>query len=133
MNTLQGRIAAVHHAGALCKVDVTLGEAHLSALIVDDTFALHVGASVLLHFKETEVMLATPESRVSAQNAFIGEVRSITRGVMVSEIAFDFYGFDVRSIITTASLDGLHVEVGKSFLWFVKANEITLQRSDDER
>ncbi|MBN2895517.1 MAG: TOBE domain-containing protein [Campylobacterales bacterium] len=133
MNTLRGIVSTVHHAGALCKVDITVDASPLSALIVDDAFALHVNDAVMIHFKETEVMLATPESRVSAQNAFIGEVRAIERGEMVSEVSFDFHGFDVRSIITTASLDSLHVSISKPFLWFVKANELTLQKGDDER
>jgi len=34
----------------------------------------------------------------------------------------------VVSIITTASLKRLGVETGKPFMWFVKANEVTLQK-----
>ncbi|MGD9655518.1 MAG: molybdopterin-binding protein, partial [Sulfuricurvum sp.] len=95
---------------------------------IDSLGDLHGGEAMEILFKETEVLLATKESLVSASNAFVSKVKRIEKGKILSEVTFDFAGEEVCSLITSASLERLEVAEGKELLWFVKANEITLQR-----
>lgn len=131
MNKLKGVITNINNVGELSKVDINVGGYGFSALIIDIDRLLHVGSSIGLLFKESEVLVATKESKVSARNAFVSTVLSVEKGTLLSMIKFDFLGNGVASMITTASVETLKIKEGEEFLWFVKANEITLQRSED--
>ena len=73
-------------------------------------------------------MIGTKESILSASNAFVSMIKKINQGEILSEVVFDFEGNDIISLITTSSLQRLQIEADKEFLWFVKANEVTLQK-----
>jgi len=131
MNKLQGAIKDIKTQGELSKVDINVGGYGFSALIIDIDPLLKVGSPIGLLFKESEVLIATKESKVSARNAFVSTVSDIEKGVLLSTVKFDFLEGEVASMITTASLETLKIKEAEEFLWFVKANEITLQRSED--
>ena len=80
-------------------------------------------------FKETEVMIATVFSKVSARNAFICKITDIKNGEILSSISFDFYGDKIVSIITKNALLDLNCKEDEEFMWFVKSNEITIQKA----
>lgn len=130
MNTLKATLAKVQKVGLLSYVSVEVRGHDVGALMVDvDGFGpLKEGMALNVLFKESEVFIATPESTVSAANAFVCPVAWVNEGVLVSEVGFAFGGEEVVSMITTASLKRLGVEVGKPFMWCVKANEVTLQK-----
>jgi len=130
VNILDAKIVQVQSVGFLSQVNLHVNSQTMRALIVDiATFApLEEGMAVKALFKESEVLIATPQSFVSSANAFVSPVVWINQGEIVSEVAFEFEGNEVVSMITTASLKRLGVEVGKSFMWFVKANEVTLKK-----
>ncbi|MBN2965144.1 hypothetical protein JWV37_10150 [Sulfurospirillum sp. T05] len=130
MNSLRATVVSVQQVGLLAQVSLEVSGQPMRALMVDiDAFApLEKGTLVQVLFKESEVLIATPHSTVSAANAFVCPVAWVNQGELVSEVGFAFGEDEVVSMITTASLKRLDVAVGKSFMWFVKANEVTLQK-----
>lgn len=130
MNVLHGKIKQIQTVNELSKIIIDLNGHTFTSLIIDiETFGdIAIGKEIKLLFKEAEVMIGTKESIVSASNAFVSTVKKINQGEILSEVVFDFEGNDIISLITTSSLQRLQIEADKEFLWFVKANEVTLQK-----
>jgi molybdopterin-binding protein len=128
MNILQGKISDIKTCDEIAQVSVDVGGIVFSSILIDvDSMNLKIHDNVDILFKETEVLVATKLSCVSARNAFFGDVVEIKQGAILSEISFSFQKNIVKSIITTGSLQALDIKEGDEFLWFVKANEVTLR------
>lgn len=128
MNILQGKISDIKTCDEIAQVSVDVGGIIFSSILIDvDSMNLKIHDNVDILFKETEVLVATKQSSVSARNAFLGGVMEIKQGAILSEISFSFQKNIVKSIITTGSLQALDIKEGDEFLWFVKANEVTLR------
>lgn len=130
MNVLQGTIQHIQTVNELSRVEIDLHGRSFVSLVIDiGSFGeIAIGNAVTLLFKEAEVLIGTKESTVSASNAFVSRVKKITQGKILSEVTFDFEGGEIISLITTSSLQRLQIEADKEFLWFIKANEVTLQK-----
>ena len=130
MNRLHAKLLSFESEGELSRVVLECRGKKFTSLVIDiDSLGgLESGEAMEILFKETEVLLATKESLVSASNAFVSKVKRVQKGKILSEVTFDFEGEEVCSLITSASLERLGVTEEKEFLWFVKANEITLQK-----
>ncbi|DAB40071.1 MAG TPA: molybdenum-pterin-binding protein [Sulfurovum sp. UBA12169] len=130
MNVLHGKIKQIQTVNELSKIEIDLkGHTFVSLVIDIDSFGdIAIGKEIKVLFKEAEVIIGTNESIVSASNAFVSTVKKINQGEILSEVFFDFEGNDIISIITASSLQRLQIQTGKEFLWFVKANEVTLQK-----
>ena len=129
MNTLKGHIVAIDSSEGLQLVKVEVNQTRFTSLIIEDTHApFVVGEAVYVLFKETEVFLATSDSRVSAQNAVIGTISAIEEGVLLSHVTFGFNEGSVGAIITKESAKALGCKVGERLMWCVKSNETTLQK-----
>lgn len=128
MNILQGKISDIKTCDEIAQVSVDVGGIVFSSILIDaDSMNLKIHDNVDILFKETEVLVATKLSCVSARNAFFGDVVEIKQGAILSEISFSFQETIIKSIITTGSLQALDIKEGDEFLWFVKANEVTLR------
>ena len=128
MNILQGKISDIKTCDEISQVSVDVGGIVFSSILIDaDSMNLKIHDNVDILFKETEVLVATKQSSVSARNAFLGGVMEIKQGAILSEISFSFQKSIIKSIITTGSLKALNIKKGDEFLWFVKANEVTLR------
>ncbi len=128
MNVLQGKISHIKTCDEISQVSVDVGGIVFSSILIDaDSMNLKTNDNVDILFKETEVLVATKLSCVSARNAFFGEVLEIQQGEILSEISFAFQKGIIKSIITTNSLQALDIKIGDEFLWFVKANEVTVR------
>ena len=130
MNKIKGEILKIESCGELSSVKIkSKSGAIFSSLMLDiDSFGVEIGEEINMLFKENEVLIATKESVLSARNAFVCRVCKINKGELLSEVGFEFEDGVVSSIITTDSLMRLGVKEGSEFMWFVKANEVTLQR-----
>lgn len=133
MNRLKTKIKDIQTQGELAKVTLSFANVTLTSLVIDIESSMHLykGQEVNILFKEMEVLIADKKALVSASNAFVSKISQIEKGKLVSKVVFDFYDQKIVSIITTASLQRLQLAQGLEFLWFVKANEITLQRCED--
>lgn len=129
MNTLTGKIVKIASSGEIGQVHVDVNGAVFTSILLDvNSFGITNEDSVKLLFKANEVLIATKESQVSAKNAFLGKVIKIEQGLILSEVTLEFQESSIKSIITTNSLQTLNIKEDMTFLWFVKANEVTLQK-----
>jgi len=128
MNSIKAKISAIKHYEGIMQIGVVFYSESLSVLLLSADEHYRVDESVELLFKETEVMLASLESKVSARNSFVSPIISLRRGEILAQVAFDFHGTPINAIITKDALDDLGYGVGDVCRWFVKSNEITLQK-----
>ena len=128
MNSLTGIIKNVKSVDGITHIYIEVSGKIFSSLILSGDEEYQKGEIVHLLFKETEVMVATQESIVSARNAFISPIKFIDMGEILAEIQFDFEGVVITSIVTRGALYDLKCNVGDQFLWFVKSNEISIQK-----
>lgn len=80
MNQLAGVIEDMKSAEGITHIFVKVEDKILSSLILsgDEEYKKNQGVNLL--FKETEVMIATKNSMVSARNAFISPIKFINVG-----------------------------------------------------
>lgn len=136
MNKIRAKIANVLKSGsvALVKLNAVESSAQLSALVLDfqsDNVAqnqmpnLKIGAECNAIFKESEVMIALLDSRVSARNCFKARIVKIECDEIFARIFLDFES--LTALITKEACDALNLKVGKEILWFVKSNEVMIE------
>lgn len=130
MNILSGTIVSIKQADSLMLVFVDVESYLFNSLIIENSMEnrLEVGMDVKLIFKETEVSIATKESILSERNCFVSKIIEIENGKLLSNITFDFLSNKVGAIITKGALHGLKCKLGDEFKWFVKSNEVIIQR-----
>jgi len=126
MNRLSGTITGIQHHDLFLIVTLAVGSHHFKALILEEHYK--IGETVWLIFKESEVLVATKESRVSARNAFLSPITTITTGTLLCEISFAFSGEVISAILTREAIESLGLHEGYEAMWFVKANEVTIQK-----
>ncbi len=135
MNLLKGSIVNIKQVDSLISLEIEVGTKIFTSLVIanekEDQYK--IGESVNVIFKETEVMIATHNSKVSARNAFISPIISIEKGELLCSVSFAFDSFTISSIITKSALFELFCEVGKEYLWFIKSNEVSIQKIDDNK
>jgi len=126
MNQLSGTIKHTKNVDGLTHIYIEVGDKILSSLILSGDEEYQKDEKVNLLFKETEVMIATKDSVVSARNSFISPITFINMGEILAEVQFDFDGIPITSIITRGALYDLKCNVGDEFRWFIKSNEVTI-------
>ncbi|ABB44202.1 conserved hypothetical protein [Sulfurimonas denitrificans DSM 1251] len=133
MNRVSGVIKEIKKSGEIEHLIIDTKNELFSALILSGNESYKIGQSVYLLFKESEVMIATLESMVSARNSFISKIIEIEEGEILANVTFDFYGSKISSIITKDALREFTCRVGDEKRWFVKSNEISilLGKSDE--
>jgi molybdate transport system regulatory protein len=130
MNQLTGTISHIRQSDSLMLVDVDVDGYKYSALMIDLPQALswlHVGNSIGLIFKETEVSIGKNiTGKISLRNQLPCVVKSVKRGEILSVIELTVSGNTIISAITTRSADILTIRTGDSVTAFINANEIIL-------
>ncbi len=129
MNRVGGVIKEIKKSGEIEHIIVDTKDALFSVLILSSNESYMVAQRVELLFKESEVMVATIESKVSARNSFVSRVVEIEEGEILANITFDFYGSKISSIITREALKDLSCAVGDDSRWFIKSNEVSILRA----
>lgn len=128
MNSLNGTIKHTKTVDGITHVYIEVGNKILSSLILSDDEEYQKEQEVNLLFKETEVMIATKESIVSARNSFVSPITLINIGEILAQVEFNFDGIRIVSIITKGALYDLKCNIGDEFRWFVKSNEVSIQK-----
>lgn len=113
---------------------------HLSCLGVavnDDTFYLLLAEAsqedvllntpVTLAFKETEVILSKTLIAATA-NTQRAVVRTIERGVVLSQIILTYQETTITALVPTLTFDTLAIGEGDEVSWMVQPSEISLLR-----
>ncbi len=128
MNQVQGIIKDIKSVEGITQIYVQSGDKIFSSLILGEEEDCKKEEKVNLLFKETEVMIASKESVVSARNSFVSPITYINMGEILAEVHFDFDGVQIVSIVTRGALYDLKCNVGDTFRWFVKSNEVSIAK-----
>lgn len=130
MNELNGTIRVIQTAGQLSLVDVTVADHTLSVILIEtpDTAPyLRDGQQVRLAFKETEVILASPDSTfVSIENRLPVEVVAVEAGQILSRIELTFIDQRLDAFISTRVAQRMNLAPGQKMVALIKMNEITI-------
>ena len=98
-----------------------------SAVMLDFADNLAQGSECNVIFKESEVMIASVDSRVSARNCFESRIDKIECDEIFARIFLDFGGTQITALITKEASLELNLREGENVLWFVKANEVMVE------
>lgn len=128
MNKLTGVIKEIKNCDDIVQVYIDIKGKNFTSLILSSNEVYKIGQKVNILFKETEVMIASVSSKISARNAFICKITEIKNGEILCAISFDFYGDKIVSIITKNALLDLNCKENEEFMWFVKSNEVSIQK-----
>ncbi|MBE0497850.1 MAG: hypothetical protein IBX43_01255 [Campylobacterales bacterium] len=130
MNILNGSVKTITRADSLVLLEIVCGTDIFTSLLLEsnESDAYKSGEHVNIIFKETEVMIATPDSKVSARNSFVSPVLDIETGVLLCNITFGFGNYVINAIVTKNALLELQCKKGEHFRWFVKSNEVSIQK-----
>lgn len=128
MNKLTGFIQEIKSCDDIVQISIDIKGEIFTSLILSSNEVYKIGQKINILFKETEVMIGSVSSKISARNAFICKITEIKNGKILSSISFDFYGDKIVSIITKNALLDLNCKENEEFMWFVKSNEISIQK-----
>lgn len=127
MNQLFGVVSDYHEADGISFVKVDSGEIKLGVMSLGKKWS--IGDQVRAYFKESDVLIAHKQSqKLSARNKFLSPVYSVEENGVLARIEFDFFGKKISSLISYEAFLELGITPGEEFLWFVKSNEIILER-----
>lgn len=128
MNKLTGFIKEIKTCDEILQVFVEVNGKIFTSLILSSNEKYEVNQKVNILFKETEVMIASKNSKLSARNAFLSKISTIQNGEILSIIKFDFDEKEIVCIVTKNAILDLECKVNEEFIWFVKSNEVSIQR-----
>ncbi|MCA9407511.1 MAG: hypothetical protein KC733_02385 [Candidatus Omnitrophica bacterium] len=131
MNILKGTISHVDSSRHTSLVEIDVNGDLFSVVLLETAHTnscLKENGKVSLMFKETEVFFnRNKEDTSSILNQFWSKVASIQKGVVLSEISFEYQKNLLRAIIPTKSLNKIKLKIGEEIVWCIKVNEITLR------
>ena len=137
MNQLEGKVIKVESSSDLALMDIEVNGALFSSIIIGLNGwleRLKPGFPVRLLFKETEVGIGDGlAERISIRNVFRCKIKEIRQSEILSEVTFDFKGFEIVSLITTRSVKKLDLKKGEEKEWFIKSTEVSVQEVSHER
>lgn len=128
MNKLTGFIKEIKTCDEILQVFIDINGKIFTSLILSSNEKYEINQKVNILFKETEVMIASKDSKISARNAFLSKILSIQNGEILSAVKFDFLGENIDCIVTKNAVLDLECKINEEFIWFVKSNEISIQK-----
>lgn len=128
MNKLTGFIKEIKTCDEILQVFIDINGKNFTSLILSSNEKYEINQKVNILFKETEVMIATKDSKISARNAFLSKILSIQNGEILSAVRFDFLDENIDCIVTKNAVLDLECKINEEFIWFVKSNEISIQK-----
>ena len=128
MNKLTGFIKEIKTCDEILQVFIDINGKIFTSLILSSNEKYEINQKVNILFKETEVMIASKDSKISARNAFLSKILSIQNGEILSAVKFDFWGENIDCIVTKNAVLDLGCKINEEFIWFVKSNEISIQK-----
>lgn len=128
MNKLTGFIKEIKTCDEILQVFIDINGKIFTSLILSSNEKYEINQKVNILFKETEVMIASKDSKISARNAFLSKILSIQNGEILSAVKFDFLDENIDCIVTKNAVLDLGCKINEEFIWFVKSNEISIQK-----
>jgi molybdopterin-binding protein len=131
LNSIKGHIAQIHANGSFQLLAIKAGKDIFKSIIIrNKADGYTMDDPVVLHFKETEVSLATKKlDEISLQNQITGTIQSVEKDDLLSRVTLKTAHGLISSIITTASAERLGLREGMSAVALIKTNEVMLSRA----
>lgn len=127
MNKLHGTVISFKEAQGITFVKVDTQGFVLGVMSLGGDW--RVGERVRVYFKESDVMIAHKSSfKLSARNKFLSPVVSVSENGVLARIEFVFGQEKICSLISAEAYEELEIRENEEFIWFVKSNEIILER-----
>ena len=99
----------------------------LKMMSLDLSSRLEVGAKVSLSFKPTTVAIAKNISgELSFSNQLKVKIISMEVGKLLASLKLSFDAYTLESIITTASIKRMDLEVGESVIALIKSSDLSI-------
>lgn len=134
MNKLTGIIRNVKSDTHMSIVEMEVKDTCLKTIVIETPSTapfLQEGNAINVLFKETEVSIAKNHSGgISLQNKLECRITNIQKGKLLSKITLDFRGNDISSIITSAAVEQLALNVNDHVTALIKTNEIIIAPDD---
>ena len=131
MNSFSGKITSIESSGNITLVTLEIDSIKVSSVVLASPITenyLSVGNTIRFLFKETEVILGKGNiDGISLQNKFKGNITSIQKGELLSNIEVSTSIGIVNSIITSNAVEQLKLAENDEMIAMIKTNEIMLQ------
>lgn len=131
-NQIQGIVDFISHGNVNAQIHIKLKSANSLISVITNNSAenmdIKIGDEVIAIFKSSSVLLSTnSDLNISARNKFEGEISSITKGDINSEVVLDIGSCDkIASVITTESLKNLNLKLGDKLWAIIKSSDVMI-------
>lgn len=127
MNQIKASVARVQSVDNLNIVTFKANNTLLKMMSLELSSEIVVGTVVSLAFKPTTVAIAKNISgELSFSNQLKVEIISMELGELLSSLKLKFNEHTLESIITTASVQRMNLEVGESVIALIKSSDLSI-------
>jgi len=134
MNVLKGNISEIQSYEGISLVKVKSHDFIFSSIILDTPDSadyLKESQAVKIIFKETEVIISKDlNPQISVQNQIPCIVKSVKKGIILSQINLLADQQNIQSIITSKACEQLDIKESDSVIALIKTNEVSLSADD---
>ncbi len=126
MNTLSATLTAITTSDHMSILTASIGD-DLFHLLLAEQYHDTIGESLILAFKETEVLLTSTLTQTTA-NIHRGVIAKIEQGNVLSQITLTYHENIITALVPTLTFNTLHLQVENEVFWMVSPSEISLLR-----
>ncbi|WJS93282.1 TOBE domain-containing protein [Flavobacterium johnsoniae] len=134
MNILKGNISEIQSYEGISLVKVKFHDFIFSSIVLDTPDSaeyLKESQAVKIIFKETEVIISKDlNPQTSVQNQIPCIVKSVKKGILLSQINLIADQQNIQSIITSNACEQLNLKENDSVIALIKTNEVSLSADD---
>ncbi|WET03009.1 TOBE domain-containing protein [Flavobacterium sp. YJ01] len=134
MNILKGNISEIQSFEGISLVKVKSHDFIFSSIVLDTPDSadyLKESQAVKIIFKETEVIISKDLNlQISVQNQIPCIVKSVKKGIILSQINLLADQQNIQSIITSNACEQLNLKENDNVIALIKTNEVSLSADD---
>ncbi len=134
MNILKGNTSEIQSFEGISLVKVKSHDFIFSSIVLDTPDSadyLKESQAVKIIFKETEVIISKDlNPKISVQNQIPCIVKSVKKGIILSQINLLADQQNIQSIITSNACEQLNLKENDNVIALIKTNEVSLSADD---
>lgn len=130
MNKLNAHVVSMDVSSHLCALRTSVGTDMFELILVEAPLYTQ-GDTVILVFKETEVILLKQPYPLCSANVHRATIKGIEVGMVLTSITLSYQQTTIVSLITTSAYNRLELLLDDDVLWMVQPSEISLLRGAD--
>jgi len=130
-NQFKGVIASINEGLVNSEIDVELDNGNFIAAVITNSAVESLGlerdAEAIAFVKASNVMIAVGDLQISARNILPGKIKSITDGMVCSQVVLDLGGgYEITAMISKSSCNSMGLAVGQEASAVIKASLVSL-------